>query len=192
MQAQPLTRDAAILESSALLIATLASQIRTLLPSLANYDKEIGLLFVAHPERALFDNLPGAGEALAPRLLVAFGSDRNRLQRPEDLQQLSGVAPVTRQSGKTRFVHRRLARPKFLLQTFHEFAGCSMKSSGWARAYYDHQRAQHKGRHTAVRALAFKWIRVLFRCWQDRAPYDESRYLEVLRKRGSPFLPQTA
>jgi hypothetical protein len=36
----------------------------------------------------------------------------------------------------------------------------------------------------AMRALAFKWIRIVFRCWQDRVAYDETRYFTVLAKRG--------
>src|SRR5204863_279358 len=39
-----------------------------------------------------------------------------------------------------------------------------------------------------VRALAFKWIRILYRCWQTRTPYDESAYLNALKRRGSPLL----
>lgn len=58
-------------------------------------------------------------------------------------------------------------------------------SSVWARAYYQQQRERGKEHHTAVRALAFKWIRVVFRCWQDRVAYDESRYLVALAKHGS-------
>jgi hypothetical protein len=44
----------------------------------------------------------------------------------------------------------------------------------------------------AVRALAYKWIRVLYRCWQERTSYDESKYLKTLRRRGSPLLKQLA
>ena len=40
----------------------------------------------------------------------------------------------------------------------------------------------------AVRALAFKWIRILYRCWQTRTPYNETVYLNALAKRGSPLL----
>jgi hypothetical protein len=53
----------------------------------------------------------------------------------------------------------------------------------WARAYYDKKRAEGKGHHAAVRALAFKWIRIFFRCWRDRVPYDEQRYLASVRAR---------
>jgi hypothetical protein len=45
--------------------------------------------------------------------------------------------------------------------------------SEWAKAYYEHLRNdEKKDHHAAVRSLAFKWIRITFRCWQDRKPYD--------------------
>ena len=44
----------------------------------------------------------------------------------------------------------------------------------------------------AIRALAFKWIRILFRCWQDRVPYDEAKYLMALKKKGSPLVKHLA
>jgi hypothetical protein len=78
--------------------------------------------------------------------------------------------------------------PKFLRQTFHEYAGESVKHSFWARAYYDGQRAKGKSHHAAVRALAFKWIRIIYRCWMTRTAYDEVKYLEGLRKKGSSLL----
>jgi len=121
-------------------------------------------------------------------LLAAFGSDRARIENPAAMQRLSGIAPVTKRSGRSSVVHRRYACPKFLRQTFHEFAGHSLPQSSWAKAYYQQQRAQGKGHHTAVRALAFKWIRVLFRCWRDRVPYDESRYFAALQQREAPLL----
>ena len=88
---------------------------------------------------------------------------------------------------KEKWVHFRWACPKFLRQSFHEWAGHSISQSTWARAYYKQQRGRGKDHHAAVRALAFKWIRILFRCWQDRAAYDENKYLVALAKRGSPL-----
>src|SRR5439155_10087723 len=106
-----------------------------------------------------------------------------------DLQQLSGTAPVTRQSGKTKTVQRRRACPKFLHQTFHELADHSRKSSRWASAYYDYLRGQlGKKHHAALRALAFKWLRILFRCWKAHTPYDEAKYLRRLQITKPPFL----
>jgi len=42
--------------------------------------------------------------------------------------------------------------------------------------------------HGAVRALAFKWIRIVFRCWKERVAYDASTYLATLTRRGSPLV----
>jgi hypothetical protein len=72
-------------------------------------------------------------------------------------------------------------------QTFHEFADQSIRFSGWARAYYDQQRARGNDHHAALRALAYKWIRILFRCWKERKPYNEQTYIDALRRRGSPL-----
>ena len=125
---------------------------------------------------------------MAPRLLAAFGSQRERYQDAGEVQTLSGIAPVIESSGKVRWVHFRFACPKFIRQTFHEFAGHSIAKSEWARAYYQLQLRRGKKHHAAVRALAFKWIRILFRCWKDRVAYDERIYLAALAKRNSPLL----
>ena len=86
-----------------------------------------------------------------------------------------------------QWVHFRVACPKFLRQSFHEWAGHSIAYSVWARSYYQQLRSRGKGHHAAVRALAFKWIRVVFRCWKDEVAYDESKYLASLARRGSPL-----
>ncbi len=116
---------------------------------------------------------------------TALGSQRDRYASAEEVQKYSGIAPVTERSGKKKWIHFRWACPKFLRQSFHEWAGHSIAQSVWARAYYQQQRQRGKDHHAAVRALAFKWIRIVFRCWQDGAVYDENRYLATLAKRGS-------
>ena len=185
--AKPLTRDAAVIEANHLTAQMLARQLRLLHGSIAEYDKRIALLFRQHPDAFLFESLPGAGATLAPRLLSAFGSDRARYATPQEIQTYSGVAPVIERSGKSCWTHWRWNCPKFLRQTFHEFAKSSILCSVWARAYYDLQKSRGKGHNAAIRALAFKWIRVLHRCWQTRIPYDESVYLQALERRGSPL-----
>jgi len=184
-QAQSLTRDRALVEASVLMSQTLVEQLRTVIAALARLDETLEELFDQHPDQGLFRSLPGAGDALAPRLAAGFGTDRQRYLKAEDMQQFSGIAPVTEASGKQRWVHWRMACPKFLRQTFHEFADASRKKSLWARAYYQQRREQGATHHGAVRALAYKWIRILFRCWQSHTPYDESVYLAALRRRHS-------
>jgi hypothetical protein len=80
-------------------------------------------------------------------------------------------------------VHWRWSCPKFLRQAFHEWALHSVAYSKWARDYYDEQRAKGKRRNTVIRSLAFKWIRILFRCWKDHKPYDEAAYERALMAR---------
>lgn len=186
-QAQPLTSDPALLETSALMVSILAGQLGALLPALERLETAIAQLFSQHPDHDLWESFPGAGQALAPRLLVAFGSDRARFQNASEAQQFSGIAPVMECSGKICWVHWRWACPKFLRQSFHEFAAHSIPWSGWAKACYLQQRSRGLGHHAALRALAFKWLRILYRCWQTRTPYDERLYLKALARRGSPL-----
>ena len=186
--AQALTQDAGVIETSVSVVQTILRVLRPTLESIDRLDEEIKTRFNAHPDMAIFDSFPGAGPALAPRLLAAMGSDRNRFESASEVQQYSGIAPVTDRSGKHIWIHRRFACPKFIRQTFHEFAKQSIQGSSWARAYYDMQRDKGKGHHAAVRALAYKWIRIIYRCWKDRVRYNEEIHLNSLRNKGSEIL----
>jgi transposase len=150
---------------------------------IATFDRQIAEVYRKHPDRVIMESFPGAGPALEPRLIAAVGSRRDRFDSANSLACFAGIAPVKESSGKSLWVHWRWACPKFIRQTFHEWAGCSIRTCDWAREFYDKQRAKGKGHHAAVRALAFKWIRIFFRCWRDRIPYSEARYLEALQNR---------
>jgi transposase len=183
-KAVALTQDPALLAVHSLAIRTLAAQLAALRPFLEKYDEQIAQLFAAHPDAALFDSLPGAGPVLAPRLLAALGTDRARFDSAQALSCYSGIAPVTEQSGKTQhWVHMRWSCPKFLRQSWHEFANSSRKYSPWARACYEQWRTK-MDHHEAIRKLAYKWQRIVWRMWQDRQPYDEARYLRRLQQQG--------
>jgi transposase len=183
-----LTNDPAIVEISALNVQMLARQIEALRSSITRYDKEIATRFGKHPDAHLFESLPGSGAAMAPRLLCAFGSRRDRFQTASEVQEYSGIAPVTRRSGKQSQTTWRWGAPKFVRQSFHEFARLSIQYSVWARAYYELQRERGKSHHAAIRALAFKWIRIIYRCWKENTAYDEARYTQGLWARHSPLV----
>lgn len=183
--AQPLTGDEAVILASTMMVQALVKQIPVLTESIEEYDRKIAELFKSHDDSTLFGSFPGAGPTLAPRLLAVFGSDRSRFEFAAEVQQLSGVAPVTEKSGKACWVHWRYACSKFLRQSLHEFAGQSILKSAWARAYYDQQRKRGTSHQAALRALAFKWTRIIFRCWKDRTTYDEAKYCQSLKLRGS-------
>ena len=180
--------DLAVLEAGQAATTALVALIQTLQVHIEALDRRLAELTAEHLDAHLFTCLPGAGPALTPRLIAAFGTRRDRFESAAELAAYSGIAPVTKSSGKTQIVSFRHACPRFLRQTFHEFAACSRIRSQWARAFYDAKRKQGMTHHCAVRALAFKWIRVLFRCWKDRTPYDETRYLRHLQQRKSPFV----
>jgi transposase len=186
--ALPLTEDPGVIDPCRLYALVLVDQLRITLQAIDRFDHEIAALAPTLPDYSLFQALPGAGPSLPPRLLVAFGEDRQRFQGADELQKYAGIAPVTERSGKKSWVHWRWQCPLFLRQTFVEWAGQTINKSFWAGAYYRQQREKGSSYQAAVRALAFKWIRILFQCWKTRKPYDEATYLNALRKRGSPLL----
>lgn len=183
-----LTEDKGAIIPNQIMVKALIPQLRQINESIKTLNKEIKSIYKTLDDRKIFDSLPGAGEQLAPRILVAFGSDRSRYSTAADLQKFAGIAPVIEASGKKSWTHWRYSCPKFLRQTFVEWAGQSIRYSFWAKAYYDQQIAKGKPHNNAIRSLAFKWIRIVFSCWKTKTPYDESKYLEALKRRGSPLL----
>lgn len=186
--AMPLTVDDAVIMPHRLRALTLVEQLQVTLECIKQYDAEIAQLAPQHPDHELFEPLPGAGAVYTPRLMVAFGEQRERFQNAAELQKYAGIAPVTQRSGQSTWIHWRWQCPTFLRQTFVEWAAQTINKSYWAGLYYQQQRDKGCSHQAAVRALAFKWIRILYRCWKTRTPYDETRYLRALRERGSPLL----
>ena len=186
--AQPLTTDGAIIEPACALVSARAGMLRPLLKAIQRLDKAIAQAMDQHPDAAIFRSFPGAGPALAPRVLVAFGTNRERFGSAAEVAQFYGIAPVVQQSGNSKTVRVRYRCPKFGRQSFHENAACALKKEPWARAYYDQHKKKHDDKHhPACRALAFKLIRIYFACWRDKTTYQPDRYLLALQKNGSPL-----
>jgi transposase len=191
-EAIPLVTDRAVINSSVLMVKALAAQMQTTLKAVHEFDAQIEALCRAHDDFELFSSLPGAGKVYASRLLTAMGSNRERWQSADQLLRFSGVAPVIERSGKSSWTRWRYFCPKFFRQSFVEYAGESVKHSCWAKAFYLAQKGKGKSHQAAIRALAFKWIRIIWKCWQSRTKYDEARYVECLRKKGSPLVSAAA
>ena len=187
-KAVPVTDETAVIESFVLRVQLVCRQLQLVQRSVAEFDRQIVQAYAAHPDHVIFESLPGAGPVLGPRLLASMGSQRERFGAAAELQHYSGIAPVTKKSGGSCYIHRRYLCPKFHKQSFHEYAKESILWSRWAAAYYLQQRTKGSPHHTAVRALAFKWQRIIWRCWQDREPYDELKYEAGLKQRGSELL----
>lgn len=187
-EAQPLTKDSSVILPHKLLVVALCKQLLTLNENIRVYDKEISELFNSMPGSELFNSLPGTGLCLVPRLLAALGEDRSRFNSAEEIQNYAGLSPVTERSGQKSWVHWRWQCSKFIRQSFIEWSAKSVHQSFWASLYYANQRAKGKSHQSAVRALAYKWVRIVYRCWKTRKPYDESKYLKALKERNSPLL----
>jgi len=183
-----LTNDNAVLESHELLSTTLARQLQTVISSIRDFDIEIEKIYKEMPDAELFNSLPGTGACLAPRLLVAMGENRDKFNTASEVQMYAGIAPVTERSGKKCWVHWRWQCSKFLRQSFIEWSEKSVSRSFWAGLYYNQQRAKGSSHQAAVRSLAFKWIRILFRCWKSQKVYSEAKYLQALHDRKSPLI----
>jgi len=128
-QAIPATKEQAVLEAGIMTARGLTALLATLRSNIASFDQRIAQLVESHPDGALFASLPGAGAALVPRLLLAFGTRRDRYQSAYEMQCYSGIAPVNEASGNSEWIHFRFVCPKFLRQTFHEFASHSIGQS---------------------------------------------------------------
>jgi transposase len=186
------THDQAVIRSAMFMAQATVRQIQTIQQDISQCEERIEQLTKSHPDFAIFDSLPGAGDALIPRLIAALGTQRDRFSSAAEIQSYSGIAPVVKQSGNTRMTHCRQAYPRFLRQTFHEWALHSILKSAWARVYYERQLEHGKKHHTAIRALAYKWIRILYRCWKDRLPYVENCHADAQKKRSRENTPAEA
>ena len=187
-KAVPVTDEPAVIESFVLRVQLICRQLQLVQRCVTEFDRQIAAAYAGHPDHVVFASLPGAGPVLGPRLLASMGAQRERFGAAIDLQQYTGIAPVTKRSGGSCYIHRRYRCPKFHRQSFHEYAKESILWSRWAAAYYLQQRSKGAPHNTAVRALAFKWQRIIWRCWQNRKPYDEPTYEAALSKNGSALV----
>ena len=184
----PITQDSAIIKTYSLVAQSLAAQILTLIEQIDIFDTEIEKIYQKHQDFKLFDSLPASGSILAPRLVAALGSNRDRFKSVEHLLNSSGISPVLIRSGNQCYVRYRCWCSQFTRQSFHEWAACTIRYSAWARAFYAMQKANGKTHSVAIRALAYKWIRILFKLWKDNKTYDEAIYILALQKRKSPII----
>ncbi|MCX5658341.1 MAG: IS110 family transposase [Planctomycetota bacterium] len=175
----------AVTNAKSLLARTLAGQLRVLQDHLDEYRSRITERFEQHPDHDLFGSLPGAGEKLAPRLLAELGDDRTRFDSAEGLQCFAGTAPVSYQSGQIRKAYFRRACHKTLRATVHLWANLSRPVCPWAEAYYQRKRATGQSHACALRCLGQRWLKILWKMWQTRTPYDAEMHQRNQVRHGS-------
>jgi len=144
--------------------------------------REVQKLFARHPDQAIFDSLPGAGDLLAPKLLVMLGDHRERYPTPQTIRALAGTCPVTIESGQKRRVRFRRACNRDDRQTAQQFAKASVREAEWAAAYLSLCLARGHSKSHAYRCLANRWLGIIWKLWQSRELYDETYHLQQIRR----------
>lgn len=184
-KAEALPASAAVTASKSLLASSLVRVLQTLQAQLEEYRKRINRAFNDHPDHHIFGGLPGAGEKLAPRLLGELGSIREVFPDADSLCCQAGVSPVRYQSGQIDQARIRWACDTVLRYTVHLWADCSRKVSAWAQTYYQGKRNQGMSHAAALRCLGKRWLKILWRLWQDRCSYDVQTHEKSASDHGS-------
>ncbi len=172
--------------AKSLLAVSLARMLRTLEKQLETYRERIEALFAQHPDHGLFGSLPGAGPKLAPRLLGEIGDNRAEFVDPQSLQCVAGTAPLTFRSGKLPPYQKiRHACNDTLRATVHLWVDHSRHKCAWAEAYYKAHREAGQSHACALRCLGQRWLKIVWKLWQTRTPYDEALHTRNQTKHGS-------
>ena len=160
------------------LMLHLVQELAVVNEALKDYDQEIERLFTTSQLADLARSLPACKTGtILPMLWAQIGDAEGRWESFRHLQAQGGATPYTNRSGKFQSVHFRYGCNKVLRYSIHWFSIHSLKKSEWAKAYFDKQRALGKRYNQAIRALAAKWLKIMFAMWRDQAPYSEDRHL---------------
>lgn len=169
--------------ADARLVQSLVAQLRVVVREVEAYAEEVQRFFGTLPLAEVARSLPGGKSGTTvPALWAELGDAMGRWESFSHLQAEAGTTPVTEQSGKHQAVLFRFACNKHLRQAITQFAFISLRLSDWARAYYRAQRARGHPHWQALRALAAKWLKIIFVMWRDHRPYDEQRHLASIAR----------
>lgn len=165
------------------LVAALLEQLDVNIRTVQTYREAIIDFFGRMPAATWATSLPGGRSGTTVAALYAeLGDAVGRWESFRHLQAHAGSVPVTDRSGKYAAVFFRSACNRHLRQVSHQFAANSLLHSEWAKAYYDRCRKRGHRHHHAVRALAAKWLKILFVLWTRQVPYDETHHLATMAR----------
>ena len=137
-------------------------------------ESELAVAFDKHQLAPILRSVPGLGPVLAARVLAEIGDDSARFASPAGLRAFAGTAPVTRASGRSRYVKARKIRNKRLGDACHWWAFATLTRSPGAREHYDRRRAAGDHHNAALRNLANKLLGRLWWCLQNNQPWDDA------------------
>lgn len=172
MRPNLLTASAGTVAGKAFSANAFTEQLRLLNKQLRAYDKRLAELLAQHPDTPIFTSFPGIGPVTAGVLISEMGEDRSRFPGPGALLAETGLAPVTRASGRTRQVRFRYAANRRMRHAIDWWAFTATREDPWSHQIYDTARAAGQGKYRALRGLGARWTRILWRCWTNHTTYD--------------------
>jgi transposase len=175
------TTDETLCEAVRDAVLGLVAVLRTIVATLKNLGRSVTATLGEHPDAEIFTSLPRSGQINAAQILAEWGDVRQAYDSPDAVAALAGVTPVTKESGKHRAVHFRWACNKRFRFAVTTFADNSRHESPWAATVYTQARDRGLDHPHAIRVLARAWIRIIYRCWSDRTPYDPGRHGTAVR-----------
>jgi transposase len=143
------------------------------------HDKRLGELLAVHPDTPIFTSFPGIGPVTAAVLISEMGEARERFPSAPSLLAESGLAPVTKASGRTRQVRFRYAANRRMRHAIDWWMFVAVREDPWSADIYQQARAAGQPHHRALRGLGARWLRILWRCWNDHTTYDPTVHHRV-------------
>lgn len=168
-------------KSMAHVVRSLVAVLYPLVAQISGLTRRIEHFVESLPDGQIIMSFPRAGRVCAAQILAELGDVRERFSTFDQLAAEAGAVPVTYQSGKTRSVTFRWACNHRLRQAITCLADNSRHANAWAHGVYAAARARGCQHPHAIRILARAWLRVIWRAWTDRKPYDPKLHLGALK-----------
>ena len=174
LRAEQLTQPPAVAAAYAAIVGSQVAVLTVLNAEIATMQGEVAAHFGQHPDAEIYLSQPGLGVILGARVLAEFGDDPHRYADAKARKNYAGTSPITRQSGKQKFVLARYVHNDRLLDALGRQAFSALTASPAARAYYDQLTARGKDHNAALRQLANRLVGILHGCLKTNTPYDET------------------
>ena len=139
--------------------------------------------FNQHPDAGIITSFPGLGALTGARVLAEIGDDRSRFSDAKGLKAYAGAAPITRASGKTKFVTRRRIKNNRLNAAGYTWAFSALTASPGARAHYDRRKDTGDRHAAAQRNLFSRLLGCLHHCLTTGCDYDEATAFPATAKK---------
>ncbi len=171
------------------LVLSLVATITAINGQIKQLERQIATAIREHPDRAIFLSLFKKPRSVicAAQLLAEIGDCRARYPTRDTLAADAGQAAVAIESGKRKAASFRWACNKRLRVAVGTLADTTRHHNPWAQDLYASARHRGHDHPRAIRTLGRTWCRIVWRCWQDRVPYDPARH-HALQQRGARAL----